>query len=165
MKSRKLITKYVVMAIIGGALAWFNVFAPLHEIWHFWFSSFSGGDPIITWNATYIERGTANTIMALSGFYGEILLEAALSLYFLNRAKFGLSGLFMGVMVSTTFYAPMSSDFAKYEHYIWGLYTSWWIFVSVAIVFVLIITMITFSNMPKNQKSTSKIPGQKSKIR
>lgn len=160
---QKSITKYFIMAIIGGVLAWFNFFAPLHEIWHWWFGLFAGRNPDLYWTGVAMDPGVPHTIIDLSGFFGEVLLEAGLSLYFLNKAKFGWSGLFAGMIPSAAIFAVKSTDF--YEMPLWGLKTAWIIYVSIVGTVVVLVTAITFNNLQSEKQNTSKIPGKNSIIR
>lgn len=137
---------YLLFLLFGAIAGWFNVFAPLHEVWHLWFAIWSQGDPTMKWTSVAYTIGTGNTILTLSGFFGEVLLEAGLSLYFLNKGKFKLAGLLAGVLVSSAFYATRSTDFARYFWSIWGLHTAWVFFVSTVILSTLVITLISIHN-------------------
>lgn len=132
------------MATIGGVLAWVNVFAPLHEVWHWWFALLEGRKPDLYWSAVGMDRGIPNPIIDLSGFFGEVLLEAALAIWFLHKGKFGLSGLFAGMIVSAYFFGIQSTDFHQMP--LWGLHTTWKIYVIVVLIIVSVVTMIVLSN-------------------
>lgn len=126
----------ILVFFIGAILNWFNVFAPLHEIWHLIFGWMDGAAP---GGWTYVtHRGPLNNVALYAGYFGEIISFFAAMTLFLLKLRFSWAILFLGAAHATPVYGWNGSDFAEFHP---GALFAWWCVFWLVVMWIMYMTI------------------------
>ena len=137
----------IILFAAGGAANWYNVLAPLHEMWHVLFGIMEGATS--GWSTTYSDE-PLNSVSIYSGYFGEMIAYFAIMSYSIVKLRFKMATFFLGAAHLTLPYGWVGTDFYSVPHP--GMIFAVWCITWVAVMWVEYIYIIQRINSLTKRK-------------